>query len=158
MEEKTFTLTIRQTGTHHYEVTIPEIDATKTAATLESALTITVHEILTHLTARSLILVFADQRVDRDAGCVDTQGDPHIDLEQQVVLGVAQLGIAPQVKRKERHLVFELSRPLTRAQGRWLDEHAGKLFERYSTKDELEVKVDARLEAARDNRKEAPDE
>ena len=59
------------------------------------------------------------------------------------------------MKRKERHLVFELSRPLTRAQARWLDEQTGTLFERYSTKDELEVKLDAWLEAARDYRKEA---
>jgi len=60
------------------------------------------------------------------------------------------------VKRKERHLVFALSRPLTRAQARWLDEHAGTLFERYSTKDEPEVKLNAWLEAARDNQKAAP--
>ncbi len=158
MEEKTYTLNIRQTGPYQYEVTIPEIGATKMAATLDSALTITVHEILKHLTTRSLILVFADPRVDRDGGGVDTQGDPHTALEQRAVFEVAQLGIAPQVKRKERHLVFELSRPLTREQASWLDEHAGKLFERYDTKDEIEVKLDALLEAARDNRKAALNE
>ncbi len=156
MEEKTSTLNICQTGTHHYEAIRPEIGATKTAVTLESALTLTVHEILKHLTTRSLILVFADQRVDRDGGCVDPQGDPHTALEQRAVVEVAQLGRAPQVKRKERHLVFELSRPLTRAQARWLDEHAGKLFERYDTKDEFEAQLNAWLEAARDNRKAAP--
>jgi len=158
MEEQTYTLNIRQTGPYQYEVTIPEIGATKMAATLDSALTITVHEILKHLTTRSLILVFADQRVDSVGGGVDAQGDPHTALEHQVAFEVAQLGIAPQVRRKERHLVFELSRPLTRAQARWLDEHAGTLFERYDTKDELEVQLDALLEAARDNRKAAPDE
>ena len=156
MEEKMSTLTIRQTGTYHYEVTRPEIGATKTAATLESTLTLTVHEILKHLTTRSLILAFVDQRVDRDGRCVDAQGDPHTDLEQRTVVEVAQLGIAPQVKRKERRLVFALSHPLTRAQARWLDEHAGTLFERYDTKDELEVKLDVLLEAARDNQKAAP--
>ncbi len=104
---------------------------------MESELTLTVHEILKHLTTRSLILVFVDQRVDRDSGCVDAQGDL-------------------QVKRKERHLVCALSRPLTRAQARWLDEQTGTLLERYSPKDELEVKVDAWLEAACDNRKAAP--
>ena len=137
MEEQTSMLHNRQAGIYHYNVTRSEIGATKTAATLERALTITVHEILKHLTTRSLILVFIDQRIDRDGGCVDAQADP-------------------QVKRKERHPVCVLSRPLTRAQARWLDEHAGKLFERYDTKDELEVKVDALLEAARDNRKAAP--
>ena len=158
MEEKTFTLTICQTGTHQYDVTRPEIGATKTAATLESALTLTLHEILKHLTTRSLILVFVDQRVDRDGGCVDVQGDPHTDLEHQAAFKVAQLGRAPQVKRKERHLVFALSRPFTRAQARWLDEHTGKLFERYDTKDELAVQLDALLEGARDNRKAAAHE
>jgi len=68
MEEQTFTLHNRQAGTYHYDVTRPEIGATKTAATLESELTLTVHEILKHLTTRSLILVLADQRVDRDGG------------------------------------------------------------------------------------------
>jgi hypothetical protein len=158
MEEKTYTLNIRQTGTYQYEVTIPEIGATKTAATLDSALNIALHDIVKHLTTRSLILVFVDQHVDRDGRSVDPQECPLTDLEQQAAFAVGQLGIAPQVKRKERHLVFELSRPLTRAQATWLDEHAGKLFERYDTKDELEVKLDALLEAARDNRKAAPDE
>ena len=158
MEEKTYTLTIRQTGPYQDEVTRPEIGATKTAATLECALTLTVHGILKHLTTRSLILVFADQHVDRDGGCVDPQGGPHPALEQQAVVEGAQLGIAPQVKRRERHLVFALSCPFTRAQARWPDEHAGKLFERYDTKDGLEVELDALLQAARDNRKVAPHE
>ena len=158
MEEKTYTLNIRQAGKYQYEVTIPEIGATKTAATLDSALTITVHDILKHLITRSLILVFADQDVDRDDRSIDAQECSHTDLEHQVAFEVAQLGIAPQVKRKERHLVFELSRPLTREQARWLDEHAGKLFERYYTKDELEVQLDALLEEARDNRKAALNE
>ena len=137
MEEQTFTLHNRQAGIYHYDVTRPEIGATKTGATMESELTLAVHEILKHLTTRSLILEFVDQRVDRDGGCVDAQADP-------------------QVKRKERHPVFALSRPLTRAQARWLDEHTETLFERYDTKDEFEVKVDAWLEATRDNRKAAP--
>ncbi len=158
MEEKTSTPTIRQIGPDQDEVTIPEIGATKMAATLESALTLTLHDILKHLTTRSFILVFADQHVDRDGGCVDPQECPHTDLEHQAALKGAQLGRAPQVKRKERQLVFELSRPLTRAQASWLDEHAGELFERYDTKDEFEVKLDTLLEAARDNRKAAAHE
>src|SRR6266566_9676816 len=136
MEEKTYTLNIHHTGTHQYEVNVPEIGATKTATTLESALTMIVHDSGKQLTTRSLNLVFVDHQVDRDGGfVVDTQGDPHTDLEQQAVLEVAQLGIAPQMKRKERHLLFELSRPLTRAQASWLDEQTGKLFERYYVKD-----------------------
>lgn len=158
MEEKTSTLNIRQTGTFQYEVTVPETGATKTAATLESALTITLHDILKHLTTRSLILVFADQHVDRDGWRVDPQDLPHIDLEHQVALEVAQLGIAPQVKRRERRLVFELSRPLTREQDAWLDTHVGKLFDRYYIKDEREVELDALREEARDNRKAAAHE
>jgi hypothetical protein len=155
MEEKTYTLNIRQTGKYKYEVTVPQTGTTKTAPTLESALTITVHDILKHLTTRYLILVFADQHVDRDGRSVDPQQCPQTDLEHQAAIEVAQLGIAPQVKRRERHLVFELSRPLTRAQATWLDTHAGKLFDRYSIKDELEVRLDALLEKARDNRKSA---
>src|SRR6266700_359372 len=143
MEKKTYTLTIHHTGRDQYEVTVPEIGATKTAATLESALSITVHDIVKHLATRSLILVFVD---------------PHTDLEQQAIAEITRLGISPQVKRKERHLLFEVPRPLTRAQTSWLDEHAGKLFERYYTKDELEVKLDALLKEARENRKIAPNE
>ena len=158
MEEKTYTLNIRQTGKFQYEVTVPETGATKMAATLDSALNITFHDILKHLTTRSLILVFADQHVDRDSRSVDPQERPKTDLERQAAFEVAQLGIAPQVKRKERHLVFELSRPLTREQATWLDEHAGKLFDRYYIKDELEVRLDALREEARDNRKAAAHE
>src|SRR5258708_6010479 len=158
MEEKTSTLNIRQTGTFQYEVAVPETGATKMAATLESALTITLHDILKHLTTRSLILVFADQHVDRDGWRVDPQDLPHIDLEHQVALEVAQLGIAPQVKRRERHLVFELSGPLTREQDAWLDTHVGKLFGRYHIKDEREVELDTLREEARDNRKAAAHE
>ncbi len=148
MEEKTYTLNIRQTGTYQYEVTIPEIGATKTAATLDSALNITLHDILKHLTARSLILVFADQHVDSDGGSVNRQKPPQSVLEHQVAFEIAQLGIAPQAKRSERHLVFELSRPLTREQARWLDKQAGKLFDSYYIKEELEIEFDALREEA----------
>ncbi len=137
------------------EVTIPETGTTKTAPTLDSALNITFHDIVKHLTTRYLILVFADQHADRDGRSVDPQKCPQTDLEGQAAFEVAQLGIAPQVKRREHHLVFEVSHPLTRAQGSWLDEHSGKLFDRYSIKDELEVRLDALLEQARDNRKAA---
>ncbi len=116
LEDKTYTLNIRQTGTYQYEVTIPKTGATKTAPTLESALIITLHDILKHLTTRSFILVFADQHVDRDDRSVDAQERPQSDLEHQAALEVAQLGIASQVKRREHHLVFELSRPLTQEQ------------------------------------------
>lgn len=155
MEEKTYTLNIRQTGIYQYEVTVPETGTTKTAPTLDSALNITLHDIVKHLTPRYLILVFADQPVDRDGQSVDPQQRPQTDLEHQAAFEVAQLGIAPQVKRRERHLVFELSRPLTRAQATWLDKQAGKLFDRYFIKDELEVRLDALLEEARANRKAA---
>ena len=155
MEEKTYTLNIRQTGIYKYEVTVPETGTTKAASTLDSALNITFHDILNHLTTRHLILVFADQPVDRDDWSVDPQQCPQTDLEHQAAIEVAQLGIAPQVKRRERHLVFEVSHPLTRAQASWLDEQTGTLFERYYTKDDLEVQLDALLEEARDNRKAA---
>jgi len=158
MDEKTYTLNIRQTGKFQYEVAVPETGAKKTAPTLDSALAITLHDILKHFTMRSLILVFPDHHVDKDGWIVDPQEHPQTDLEHQAALEVAQLGIAPQVKRKERHLVFELSRPLTREQTTWLDEHAGKLFDRYYIKDELEVELDALREEARENRKAAAHE
>jgi len=47
---------------------------------------------------------------------------------------VEQLGIALHVERRERHLVFEVSHPLTKEQEKWLDENAGKLFDRYTSK------------------------
>jgi hypothetical protein len=116
MEEKTYTLNIRQTGQWRYEVTIPETGVTKTAPTLDSALTITLHDIVKHLTTRYLILVFVDQRFDETSWFVDPQERAQTDLEQQAAFEVEQLGIAPQVKRREHHLVFELSHPLTREQ------------------------------------------
>ena len=158
MEEKTSPLKSRQTGTYHYLVTVPETGATKTAPTLDSALTIILHAILKHLTTLTLILVLADQHADRAGRRVDPQERPHTDLEHQAVFEGAQLGSAPQVKKSERHLVFEWSRPLTRAQATWLDEHVGKLFGNYSIKDEREVQLDALREKARDNRKAAAHE
>lgn len=155
MQKKTYTLNIRQTGKFRYEVTIPETGATKTAPTLDSALNITLHDILTHLTTRYLILVFADHHAGRDSGDVDTREHLQTDLEHQATLEVVQLGIAQQVKRRERHLVFELSRPLTREQLIWLDEHTGKLFDRYDIKDKLEVELDTLQEEAYNNRKAA---
>ena len=122
MEEKTSPLKSHQTGTYHYDVTVPETDATKTASTLDSALTITLHAILKHLTTRSLILVLADQHADRAVRSVDPQEHPHTDLEHQAAFEVAQLGSAPQVKKSEHHLVIEWSRPLSRAQATGLDE------------------------------------
>src|SRR5258708_28314333 len=158
MKEKTYTLNIRQTGTYQYEVTVPETGATKTAPTLDSALTITLHDILKHLTTHSLILVFADQYVVRDGRSGDSQKRPQTDLEHQAAFEVAQIGITSQVKRRERHLVFEWSRPLTREQATWLDEHAGKLFDSYYIKDELEVQPDILGKQTHDNWKEAAHE
>ncbi len=155
MEEKTYTLNIRQTSKYHYEVSVPETGATKTAPPLDSALTITLHDILKYLITRSLILEFADQHVDRDGQGVDPQERPQTDLEHQAAFEVAQLGIAPQMKRRERHLVFELSHPLPREQATWLDEHTGKLFDRYYIKEELEVELDTLQEEALNQRKAA---
>ncbi len=158
MKNKTYTLNIRQTGTYQYEVTVPETGAIKTAATLDSALNITFQDIVKHFTAHSLILVLADQPDDNDALGVDPQERLLTDLEYQAAFEIAQRGIAPQVKRRERHLVFALSHPLTRAQTIWLDTHTGKLFDRYYIKDELEAELDALLEKARDHRKAAAHE
>jgi len=54
--------------------------------------------------------------------------------------------------------VFEVIRPLTRAQTTWLDEQTGKLFDRYYFKDEREVTLDALLQEAHDHRKETANE
>lgn len=158
MEEKTYTLNIRQTGKYQYEVTVPETGGTKTAPTLDSALNITLHDILKHLTARYLILVFVDQHSHGEVQSGDPQERSPTDLEHQAALEAAQLRIAPQVNRRERHLVFELSRPLTREQVTWLDAHVGKLFDSYRFKDELEVELDALQKEARDRRRAAAHE
>jgi hypothetical protein len=125
----------------------------KTAHTLNSALNTTFQDIVKHFTAHSLILVFADQPDDKNTLSIDSQEHPHTNREDQAAFEVAQQGIAPQVKRRERHLVFALARPLTRAQTVWLDTHRGKLFDKYYIKDELEVELDALLEEALDYRK-----
>ncbi len=153
MEEKTYTLNIRHTGTWQYEVTIPEIGVMKTAPTLDSALNITFQDIVKHFTAHSLILVFADQPDDKNPLGIDPQDHLRTNREDQAAVEVAQQDISPQMKRRERHLVFELSHPLTRAQITWLNEQRGKLFDKYNTKDELEVELDALMEEARDHRK-----
>ncbi len=153
MEEKTYTLNIRQTGTWHYEITIPEIGVMKSAPTLDSALNTTFQDIVKHFTAHSLILVFSDQPNDKNALSVDSQEHLRTHREDQAAFEVAQRGIAPQVKRREHHLVFALARPLTRTQTKWLDTQAGKLFDKYYIKDEYEVELDALLEEAHDNSK-----
>jgi hypothetical protein len=158
MKKKTSPLHIRQTGTDQYEVNVPEIGATKTASTLDSALHITLHDMLKQLTTRSLILVFADQDADRERQGVDPQVCPPTALENQTALEGAHLGFAPRVQKRERHLVFEVTRPLTRAQATWLDEQAGKLFDKYFLKDERELKLDALLQEAHANRKAAAHE
>ena len=158
MEEDTSTLKSRQTGAYHYQVTVLEAGATKTAPTLDSALTIILHASLKHLTIRSLILVLADQHADRAGRRVDPQERPHTDLEHQAAFEGAQLGSTPQLMRSERHLVFEWSRPFTQEQAAWLDEQVGKLFDSYCIKDKLEVQLNALLEEARDNRKAAAHE
>jgi hypothetical protein len=157
MEEKTYTLNIRQIGTYQYEVTVTETGATKTAPTLDCALTLTLHDIVKHLTTRSLILVFADQDVDRDGQSADPQKCPETDLEHQVAPEVAQLDIAPQVKKRERHLVFVLSHH-TRSHE---NKPHGSMSRRESSstgitsKEELEVELDPLLEEEHDHRKAA---
>jgi hypothetical protein len=159
MEDTTYTLNIRRLGEFEHTVTIPEIGATTQAtATLDSALTMATHTIKNHLTARYLVLVFVDQHVDRDGWFGDLQGSPQTELEQQAACEVVQRGIAPSLDRRERHLLFALTQPLTREQARWLDEQTEKLFNRYFIKDEIEVSLDALREEARDNRKAATNE
>jgi hypothetical protein len=153
MEEKTYTLNIRHTGTWQYDVTIPEISVIKTAHTLDSALTITFQDIVQHFTTCSLILVFADHPDDNNPLGIDPQDHLRTLREDQAAVEVAQQDISPRMKRRERHLVFEVSHPLTRAQITWLNTQRGKLFDVYYTKDELEVELDALLEEARDYRK-----
>ena len=142
MEEKTYSLNIRQTGIFKFEVTIPEIGVTKTAPTLDSVLNITLHDILKHLTTRYLMLVFVDQYFDEEGWFIDPEERAQTDLEQQAAFEVEQLGIASHVQTRERHLVFKLSHPLTSEQAKWLDERKGKLFDWYYTKDEIEVKLE----------------
>jgi hypothetical protein len=125
----------------------------KTAPTLDSALNIIFHDIVRHFMSRYLILVFAEQPDDKSTQAVDTQEQLRTHREDQAAFEVAQQGIAPQVRRREHHLVFALSQRLTRAQTMWLNMHMGKLFDTYYIKDELEVELDTMLEEARDNRK-----
>ena len=56
------------------------------------------------------------------------------------------------MKSSERHLVFELSEPLTREQATWLKEQTGTLFDRYHVNDERDVVRDALWEEAHGNR------
>ena len=115
------------------------------APTLDSALNIALHDILKHFMTRYLILVFAAQQIDRDGLDDDPQEHSKAGLPYQAAFEVARQGIASQVKRSERHLVFELLGPLTREQAAWLDRHVGKLFDGYYIKDELEVELDTLL-------------
>jgi hypothetical protein len=139
-------------STWQYEITIPEIDVMKTAPTLDSALNITLHDIVKHFMSRSLILVFAEQPDDKNSPSMDPQEYLRTHREDQAAFEVAQQGIAPQVRRREHHFVFAISHPLTRAQTTWLNRHTGKLFDRYYIKDELEVELDTLLDQERDQR------
>jgi hypothetical protein len=144
MEEKTFTLNIRQKGQWQYEITIPEIGVSKTASTLDSALNITLRDTVKHLNTHYLILVFVDRHFDEMGWFVDPQERPQTDLEQQAAFEVERLGIASHVLARERHLVFELSHPLTQEQAAWLSEQNGKLYDWYYTQDEIGVKLNER--------------
>ena len=139
MQEKTFPLNIHQTGQGQYEITLPEIGFSKTAPTLDSAMNITLRDIVKHLTTRSLIQVFVDRHFDEMGWFVDPQERPQIDLEQQAAFEVERLGIAPHVFTRQRQLVFELSHPLTREQAAWIHEQKGTFFDSYYTQDEMEV-------------------
>jgi hypothetical protein len=148
MEETTYTLHIRHPSRFDYHVTIPEMGVTtQSTVNLDTALMLAEKAIEKHLTTRYLTLVFVDQE----------DGLP-TDPEQQAVLEVAHLGIAPQVQRRERHLVFALAHPFTREQARWLDEQNGKLFDRYYTRDEMDIALDTLPEEAHGSRKVATNE
>jgi hypothetical protein len=136
MEEATYTLTIRHPDTFSWEVHIPEIGATTpSCATLDSALNLARHVVEKHLTTRQLILVFVNDETSSE------------ERERQIIHEVEQQGLAPQILRREHHLVFSLSQPLTREQMRWLDGSRGKLFYRYFVKDETEIGLEQLLEA-----------
>ncbi len=94
---------------------------------------------------------YIDQHIDKDSRRVDPQERPHTDLEYQAAFEVAQLGIASRVKRVSPR--FRVVTPAHTSTSTWLDEHAGKLFDRYHVKDELEVELDTLLEKAHDNGK-----
>ena len=83
MEEQIYTLTICQTGTYQYKVIIPEIGVKKTAPTLDSALTVTLHDSVKHLAQRYLILIFPDQDADRDGQGISPDASPYTELEDQ---------------------------------------------------------------------------
>ena len=126
MQEKTFTLNIHQTGHWQYEITIPEIDVPKTTPKLDSALNITLRDIVKHLTTRYLIQVFVDRHFDEMGWFVDPQERPQTELEQKAAFEVERLGIAPYVFTRKRHLVFVLSQSLTREQAAWIYEQKGR--------------------------------
>lgn len=142
MEEKTYTLNVRQMDQFHYEVTIPEIGVTEEGGSCDGALYNAAKAITKHLTTRLLILVFVDQRFDEENWFIDPQERPQTDMEKQAAFEIEQLGIAPLVERRERHLVFKLNAPLTREQAKWLEERQGKLFDWFTTRNEAEVKLD----------------
>lgn len=133
---ETYTLQIHHPSKYDYHITVPELDiTTQSTVNLDSALMLASRAIEKHLKTRQLVLVFQDSTV----------------LEEQTalsILEVAKQGIAPHCERKEVHLVFDLSQPLTREQARWLDAMDGKLFHRYFTKDEVEVSLDELKEKA----------
>ena len=55
-KKKTSTIDVRQTGHYHYEVNDPKRGATKTPATLDRVLTLTMNDILKYLNTRNLVL------------------------------------------------------------------------------------------------------
>ena|SRR6266702_1017270 len=139
MQEKTFPLNIHQTGQGQYEITLPEIGFSKTAPTLDSAMNITLRDIVKHLTTRSLIQVFVDRHFDEMGWFIEPQERLRTNLEQQAAFEVELLGIAPHVFTGGLHLVFVLSQSLTREQAAWIHEQKGTFFDWYYTQDEMEV-------------------
>jgi hypothetical protein len=121
-----YTLNIAQVGKYDFEISIPEIGATVHGATFDGAMAYAQRAIVAHQSVKRLVLVFTDQ-----------EASPETFLEEHATMEIAELGIAPQITRRETRLIFELTQPLTPAQLAWLREHKGKLFDRFHVEDEV---------------------
>ena len=121
-----YTLNIEQTDKYHFEVSIPEIGATVRGGSFSSAVIEASRAIEAHHRIKRLVFIFSDQ-----------DASPDTFLEEHTAFEVAELGIAPQVARRETRLIFDLAQPLTPAQLTWLREHEGKLFDKFHVEDEV---------------------
>ncbi len=86
-----------------------------------------------------LALVFVTGRYDGEEGFTEPSELPQTLEEICAASIVAELGISLQPERRECHLFFELTHPLSQVQVAGLEAYRGGLFDNFYVRDEISL-------------------